>query len=151
MNRSYAVLRVSAFFFRPHFFPSAVMRGEERSREPLQVLQQFINISLNMKLSKPSVAITYLWSSLSKLLSISWPLSELTQRSFNMSNTEPSSLKSHHPLSPLCNHLCIGPTSVSHSCFNSVQCSICHWFCHIACPGITHEHRKSSLAHARIF
>ena len=32
MNRSYVVLRASAFFFRPHFFPSAVMRGEERSR-----------------------------------------------------------------------------------------------------------------------
>lgn len=70
MNRSYGVLRVSAFFLRPHFFPLAVMRREERSKDLFQVLQWFINISLNMKLSKPLVAITYLSSFRSKLRSL---------------------------------------------------------------------------------
>ena len=52
-------LRVRAFLFRPQVFPWAVMGGEGRSRERLQGLRLFVNISLHMKLSAPAVAILY--------------------------------------------------------------------------------------------
>lgn len=126
--------------------PLAVMK-EEKSREPLQVLRWFINICLNMKLSRPSVAITYLLSSLSKILSTSWPLSELTERSFSLSNTE-------HPLSDpiILSPLCIpfASTQLPVSYCTAMQWSICHRSFCIVCPGVMDNHRNSSLEHVHV-